>query len=227
MRKTATASGMKHGASEYKPGDLAGSFQTRAPLGIEPGHKLKGNCARNGPFQQVKDTVANANQSPFAKISAGLPCKKSAPLGKSGNTALFEMKSGGKVALQARFRLQNGKYEFSAIVQPAAGSCHSALPSSFSAAPHDCNRFVTITSGRPCLCIAFLRDFSAAFLSRIFAIPGRYETALPASPLFPLTIPQNQRITWGMRAYGRKTGTIPSSEWGTEEACFARVIKPY
>jgi len=154
--------------------------------GVESANSIVFQLKIKRIIESWRSGQTNANQSPFAKIPADFPRKTSAPLGKSGNAALFEMKSGGEAAPRARFCLQHG----AARLQPLRDK----------------------NFRRPHLCIAFSRDFSAAFLSRIFVTPGRYGTALPASPLFPLTIPLNQRITCGMRAYGRKTATIPYSE---------------
>ncbi len=66
-------------------------------------------------------------------------------------------------------RRRNGKCEFSALLfSQRPFSCLRAAPISFSAAPYEGSRSVTNTSGRPFLRIAVVRNFNAAFLSRVF-----------------------------------------------------------
>ena len=69
----------------------------------------------------------------------------------------------------ARSRRRNGRCEFSArLFNQRPVSCLPSAPISFSAAPYDRSRSVTIISGWPCLRIAFFKNFRAAFLSRVF-----------------------------------------------------------
>ena len=69
----------------------------------------------------------------------------------------------------ARSRRRNGRCEFSArLLSQRPISRSSPRPRSFSAAPYERRRSVTMTSGRPCRFINFFRNFSAALRSRVF-----------------------------------------------------------
>ena len=68
-----------------------------------------------------------------------------------------------------RSRRRNGRCEFSArLLSQRPISRLSPRPRSFSAAPYERRRSVTMTSGLPCRFMDFFKNFSAALRSRVF-----------------------------------------------------------